>query len=147
MNGVYCAALSNVLLRAAGTRGTIEACFEAAKSLPPRRGGEVGLDPYAVRSPAFAGAGLDRLASPHHAGEAGAGLWRAQGYLVVIRHAAGGEKGAVDRHADPLPLTAPQVRRPLRHLVWARPPDQEAARAWSHWRRRQQQRSRQNHCK
>jgi len=57
------------LVRVAGTRWTIEACFEAAK-------GEVGLDQYEVRSPAFAGAGLDRLASPHHAGDAGACLSR-----------------------------------------------------------------------
>src|SRR5215212_9854729 len=55
------------LVRVAGTRWTIEACFEAAK-------GEVGLDQYEVRSPAFAGAGPDRLASPHHAGDAGACL-------------------------------------------------------------------------
>src|SRR5215216_2019891 len=55
------------LVRVAGMRWTIEACFEAAK-------GEVGLDQYEVRSPAFAGAGLDRLASPHHAGDAGACL-------------------------------------------------------------------------
>ena len=57
------------LVRVAGTRWTIEASFEAAK-------GEVGLDQYEVRSPAFAGAGLDRLASPHHAGDAGACLSR-----------------------------------------------------------------------
>jgi hypothetical protein len=57
------------LVRVAGTRWTIEACFEAAK-------GEVGLDQYEVRSPAFAGAGLDRLASPYHAGDAGPRLSR-----------------------------------------------------------------------
>jgi hypothetical protein len=58
-----------------------------------------------------------------------------------------GEKGALDLKADLLPLTIPEVRRLLWHLVWARPPDHEAARAWSHWRRRHQQRARQSHWK
>jgi len=66
------------LVRVAGTRWTIEASFEAAK-------GEVGLDQYEVRSPAFAGAGLDRLASPHHAGDAGACLSRRD----PLRHGRG----------------------------------------------------------
>jgi SRSO17 transposase len=60
------------LVRVAGTRWTIEACFEAAK-------GEVGLDQYEVRS----WTGWHRhitLAMLAHA------------YLAVIRRAAGGEK-------------------------------------------------------
>jgi SRSO17 transposase len=60
------------LVRVAGTRWTIEACFEAAK-------GEVGLDQYEVRS----WTGWHRhitLAMLAHA------------YLAVIRCAAGGEK-------------------------------------------------------
>jgi SRSO17 transposase len=60
------------LVRVAGTRWTIEACFEAAK-------GEVGLDQYEVRS----WTGWHRhitLAMLAHA------------YLAVLRHAAGGEK-------------------------------------------------------
>src|SRR4051794_30600371 len=60
------------LVRIAGTRWTIEACFEAAK-------GEVGLDQYEVRS----WTGWHRhitLAMLAHA------------YLAVIRCAAGGEK-------------------------------------------------------
>jgi SRSO17 transposase len=63
------------LVRVAGTRWTIEACFEAAK-------GEVGLDQYEVRS----WTGWHRhitLAMLAHA------------YLAVLRCAAGGEK----RHA------------------------------------------------
>jgi hypothetical protein len=39
------------------------------------------------------------------------------------------------------------VRRLLWHLVWARPPDHEAAHAWSYWRRRHQQRARRSHWK
>jgi SRSO17 transposase len=60
------------LVRVAGTRWTIEACFEAAKS-------EVGLDQYEVRS----WTGWHRhitLAMLAHA------------YLAAIRHAVGGEK-------------------------------------------------------
>ena len=115
------------LVRVAGTRWTIEACFEAAK-------GEVGLDQYEVRS----WTGWHRhvtLAMLAHA------------YLAVLRCAAGGEKGALDLQADLLPLTVPEVRRLLWHLVWARPPDPEAACAWSRWRRRHQQRARKSHWK
>jgi hypothetical protein len=39
------------------------------------------------------------------------------------------------------------VRRLLWHLVWARPPDPQTARAWSRWRRRHQQRARKSHWK
>jgi hypothetical protein len=58
-----------------------------------------------------------------------------------------GKKGTLDLTADLLPLTVPEVRRLLWHLVWARPPDYEAVHAWSHWRRRHQQRARQSHWK
>jgi hypothetical protein len=58
-----------------------------------------------------------------------------------------GKKGALDLQADLLPLTVPEVRRLLWHLVWARSPDPEAARAWSRWRRRHQQRARKSHWK
>ena len=86
------------LVRVAGTRWTIERAFEAAK-------GEVGLDQYEVRS-------WNRLASPHHAGDAGACLSR----RAPLRGGRG--KGMVDLNADRLPLTVPEVRRLLWHLVW-----------------------------
>jgi SRSO17 transposase len=60
------------LVRVAGTRWTIEACFEAAK-------GEVGRDPYEVRS----WTGWHRPITP---------ALLAHAYLAVIRRAAGGEK-------------------------------------------------------
>jgi SRSO17 transposase len=69
------------LVRVAGTRWTIEACFEAAK-------GEVGLDQYEVRS----WTGWHRhitLAMLAHA------------YLAVIRCAAGGEKRRGRSHSRP----------------------------------------------
>jgi hypothetical protein len=45
---------------------------------------------------------------------------------------------------DLLPLTVPEVRRLLWHLVWIPPPNPKAAVSWSHWRRRHQQRAK--HC-
>jgi len=69
------------LVRVAGTRWTIEACFEAAK-------GEVGLDQYEVRS----WTGWHRhitLAMLAHA------------YLAVLRCAAGGEKRRGRSHHRP----------------------------------------------
>jgi hypothetical protein len=44
-----------------------------------------------------------------------------------------------------LPLTVPEVRRLLWHLVWERPPSVEAVEHWSVWRRRHQQRARECH--
>ena len=44
-----------------------------------------------------------------------------------------------------LPLTVPEVRRLLWHLVWERPPSVEAVEHWSVWRRRHQQRARDCH--
>jgi hypothetical protein len=58
-----------------------------------------------------------------------------------------GKKDARDLTADLLPLTVPEVRRLLWHLVWARLPDPKTACAWSHWRRRHQQRACQSHWK
>jgi SRSO17 transposase len=95
------------LVRVAGTRWTIESCFEAAKS-------EVGLDEYEVRS----WTGWHRhitLAMLAHA------------YLAVLRKTAGGEKPGLDvsidlaLRLDPglppgqalLPHTVPELRRLL----------------------------------
>jgi SRSO17 transposase len=67
------------LVRVAGTRWTIEACFEAAK-------GEVGMDQYEVRS----WTGWHRhitLAMPAHA------------YLAALCRAAGGEKRRTRSHS------------------------------------------------
>ena len=80
------------LVRVAGTRWTIEACFEAAK-------GEVGLDQYEVRS----WTGWHRhitLAMLAHA------------YLAVIRKVVVGGRG----------LSRPGRRAPAAHLTRAAPP-------------------------
>jgi len=67
------------LVRVAGTRWTIEACFEAAK-------GEVGLDQYEVRS-------WTGWPSPHPL------AMLAHAYLAALRRAAGGEKRRTRSHS------------------------------------------------
>jgi SRSO17 transposase len=119
------------LVRVAGTRWTVEACFEAAK-------GEVGLDQYEVRS----WTGWHRhitLAMLAHA------------YLAVLRKAAAGKKSGaavpieLALRRELLPPTVPELRRLLWRLVWARPPAPAHILAWSLWRRRHQQRARRCH--
>ena len=113
------------LVQVAGTRWAIEACFEAAK-------GEVGLDQYEVRS----WTGWYRhvtLAMLAHA------------YLAALRKVAVGGEPTPDLAAELLPLTVPEIRRLLWHLVWRPVHDSAAALAWSRWRRRHQQRARQCH--
>jgi hypothetical protein len=99
------------LVRVAGTRWTVELCFEAAK-------GEVGLDQYEVRS----WCGWHRhitLAMLAHT------------YLAVLRKTAAGEKSEAEStiklalQRALLPHTVPELRRLLWRLVWARPPDPE----------------------
>ncbi len=114
------------LVRVAGTRWTIEACFEAAK-------GEVGLDQYEVRS----WTGWHRhvtLAMLAHA------------YLAVLR------KVAVGGGAHARPGGRPAARSPCRRCAACsgtssgrHMPDIAAALAWSRWRRRHQQRARRCH--
>jgi hypothetical protein len=112
----------------AGQRWRIESCFEEAK-------GETGLDEYEVRS----WTGWHRhitLSMLAHAS------------LSIVRWHAIGGRGPVMQAAGLLPLTVPEVRRLLRHLVWERPPLVEAVEHWSAWRRRHQQRARDCHwCK
>jgi SRSO17 transposase len=113
------------LVRVAGTRWIIEACFEAAK-------GEVGLDQYEVRS----WTGWHRhvtLAMLAHA------------YLAVLRKTVvgGGAHAGLRRRVPPAHV--PEVRRLLWRLVWPSLPDIDAVLAWSHWRRRHQQRARRCH--
>ena len=62
---------------------------------------------------------------------------------LCVSTPSGGED--LDLAADLLPLTVPEVRRLLWHLVWARPPDPGRILAWSNWRRRHQQRARRSH--
>ena len=114
------------LVRVAGTRWAIEACFEAAK-------GEVGLDQYEVRS----WTGWHRhvtLAMLAHA------------YLAALRkvvvggraHARPGGRAAAAHR----PGSAPAA---LASRLAAAGPTSQAALAWSRWRRRHQQRARRCH--
>jgi hypothetical protein len=122
-------------VRVAGTRWTVESCFETAK-------GEVGLDQHEVRS----WTGWHRhitLAMLAHA------------YLAVLRKTAAESGGKIDPEADIarvlrldlLPHTVLELRRLLWRLVWACPPDHEHILAWSIWRHRHQQRARRCHWK
>ena len=110
------------LVRIAGMRWTLEACFEEAK-------GEVGLDHYEVRSDGTA-------TSP----------WRCSPMPISPSSAKQppGAEGSAECIRDLLPLTVPAVRRLLWHLVWACPPYPPQILAWSTWRRRHQQRAK--HC-
>src|SRR3954447_25043903 len=114
------------LVRVAGTRWTIEACFEAAK-------GEVGLDQYEMRS----WTGWHRhitLAMLAHA------------YLAVLREAAvGGRATARPRRGAAAADRAGGAPAALGPAVGAQSPDHEAVLAWSRWRRRHQQRARRCH--
>ncbi len=113
------------LVRVAAQRWRIESCFKEAK-------GETGLDEYEVRS----WTGWHRhitLSMLAHA------------YLTVVRqHAIGGE-ASVGQAAGLLPLTVPEVRCLLWHLVGEQPPSVEAVEHWSIWRRCHQQRARECH--
>jgi hypothetical protein len=50
-----------------------------------------------------------------------------------------------DLAAELLPLTVPEVRRLLWHLVSEHPPGHAAVLRWSIWRRRHQRRARRSH--
>ena len=115
------------LVWVAGTRWTIEECFEEAK-------GQVGLDQYEVRK----WEGWYRhitLAMLAHA------------YLAVVRRRAnecsGGKKGESQEWDEALiPLTVPEVRRLLYRLIWQPIPSNKSVLKWSRWRRRHQARAR-----
>ena len=118
-------------MRVAGTRWTIEECFEEAK-------GEVGLDQYEVRK----WDGWYRhitLAMLAHA------------CLAVVRHQAleqgrSGRKGGCPSLDEKLiPLTVPEVRRLLYRLIWRHQPTDESVLRWSRWRRRHQATARRCH--
>ena len=113
------------LVRVAGSRWSIESCFEQAK-------GEVGLDHYEVRS----WVGWHRHVTL---------AMLALAYLATVRKAAAGGVDPIDLAADLLPLTIPEVRRLLWALVGAQPPKPTVALRWSTWRRRHQQRARRAH--
>jgi SRSO17 transposase len=129
------------LVRVAGARWTIEACFEAAKGLPPRRWGAKSGWTSTRCAHGPLGTAISRWPcwptpiSPHSAAPQPGGK---PGPDVAI-------SAALQLHL--LPHTVPELRRLLWHLVWARPPDPEHVLAWSRWRRRHQQRARRCHWK
>jgi SRSO17 transposase len=105
--------------RVAGMRWQIERGFESAK-------GECGLDDYEVRT-------WD--------------AWHRHITLALLAHAlltvmrCHAVYTTADSAGDLLPMTVPELRRLVWHLVWARAPVYDAILAWSRWRRRHQLRA------
>ena len=66
----------------------------------------------------------------------------AHAFLTVTSADAGGKKGARRAVEELIPLTVPEVRRLLAHLIWHELPDTNTVLGWSHWRRRHQARAR-----
>lgn len=104
------------LVRVAGTRWAIEETFQTAK-------GQVGLAQYQVRryDSWYRHITLAMLA---HA------------FLTVTTAGAGGKGGAHRPVEELIPLTVPEVRRLLAHLIWHQPPNTTTVLDWSRWRRR-----------
>lgn len=129
------------MVRAAGSRWSIEECIEAAK-------GEVGLDEYEVRV---------WLAWYRHMTLA----MFAQAFLTVVRTQARLEARQPGGTLAPagllpsetmaaatqalLPLTVPEVRRLLWQFALKREPSALHVLAWSYWRRRHQAKARYHH--
>ena len=118
------------LVQVAGTRWTIEECFEEAK-------GQVGLDQYEVRN--------GRAGTGHHPGPAGPRL-PGGGQAPGVGTRRSGRKGGCPSLDEKLiPLTVPEVRRLLCRLIWRHQPTDESVLRWSRWRRRHQATARRCH--
>ena len=127
------------LVRVAGTRWTIEECFEEAK-------GEVGLDQYEVRK----WDGWYRHITPvsrHGAGSGDAGPRLPGGGQApgVGTRRSGRKWGCPSLDEKLIPLTVPEVRRLLYRLIWRHQPTDESVLRWSRWRRRHQATARRCH--
>ncbi len=99
------------------------------------RGGQRRGRPRPVRGPV-----LDRLAPPRNARH----RWPTPISPSSARPSSGDEP-TLDLAAELLPLTLPELRRLLWHLVFPPRPTIEAVLAWSRWRRRHQQCARRSH--
>ena len=127
------------LVRVAGTRWTIEECFEEAK-------GEEGLDQYEVRK----WDGWYRHITPvswHGAGSGDAGpRLPGGGQAPGVGTRRSGRKGGCPSLDEKLiPLTVPEVRRLVYRLIWRHQPTDESVLRWSRWRRRHQATARRCH--
>ena len=81
---------------------------------------------------------LRQLVPPYHSGDA-------RPRLPHHYPRKRGKKGAPVPVSDLIPLTVPEVRRLLGHLIWTQSPEATAIFAWSRWRRRHQARARRCH--
>ena len=86
------------------------------------------------------------LVPPHHPGDAGPRL--SGGSPEPGERASQWQKGGEPEWDEALiPLTVPEVRRLLCHLIWQSKPTAKSVLEWSHWRRRHQARARLSHYK
>ncbi|AVH54650.1 hypothetical protein C4B68_01095 [Streptomyces dengpaensis] len=116
------------LVRTAGPRWQVEECFQTAK-------GECGLDHYQVR--------LYR-AWYRHITLAMAAL----AYLTAVRIAEATKGGSFSDDQDLIPLSVPEIRRMIGHLVTTpRHKNNDHHLRWSRFRRRSQARARRCHYK
>lgn len=111
------------LVRVAGTRWSIEECFEIGK-------GDCGLDHYEVRS----WVGWHRHITPS--------LFALAAVAVIRSRAVAGPK---KKAAGLIRLSVPEVRKLLLRVVRAHAPPTARALGWSVWRRRHQHRVRLSH--
>jgi SRSO17 transposase len=128
-----------VLVTVEGRRWAIEDSFETAKN-------ELGLDHNETRSPAFAGAGLARLAPARHARHAG--LCHDGGHPPPGQHARSPKKQPDDDPQEP-PLicwSVQEIRRVACRLAQRQIQPAEVI-AWSLWRRAHQAAAQKSHLK
>ena len=118
------------LVRVAGARWAIEETFQSAK-------GQVGLDQYQVRRYDSWYRRITLVMLAAHA------------FLTVTTahasQAADPKRGRPAASKTSVPLTLPEARGLLAHLIWNQPPDATSVLHWSHWRRRHQARARRCH--
>jgi hypothetical protein len=124
---------------------TPEAVAAWAAALRTGRGGQPSYSDLAIAT-ALTLRGVFRLALRQTEGLIGSVLQLLGLDLPVPDHST------LSRRAETLEVPRPKAGSEPVHLLvdstgWARPPDRDAVRAWSHWRRRHQQRARQSHWK
>src|SRR4051812_48151786 len=127
------------LVAVEGRRWAIEDGFETAKN-------ELGLDHNETRSPAFAGAGLARLAPARRARHAG--LCDARGHPPQSQHARAPKKQPADDAQEPVLIrwSVHEIRRVVTRLAQRRI-QPTAVIAWPLWRRARQAAAQEAHIK
>jgi hypothetical protein len=115
------------LVRVAAARWAVEECFQTAK-------GECGLDQ-------LPGPALPGLVPAHHLVD---GRTRLPGSRPSRRS---NKRGSADGEQELIPLSVPEIRRLMGHLVKTRHESNEHHLRWSRFRRPSQARARRSHYK